>query len=483
MKNSFLTYIKKYASEQPDSSALITSSKSITYSELHKNINSYSNYLKQTGVKEKTNIAILSENTIEFVFAIFALWKIGAVPVPINLRLNKNEIEEILNDCMPSFILVSKNFSYDYQNFKTIILDIDKDIPVETEITKTEQDENETAVIIYTSGTTGIAKGVMLTHLNLLEAAGVSVNYLIQNEKDRWLASLPFYHIGGFAIICRTIFAGSSLLMPASHKNDELIRAIDEFKPTLLSLVSTQLKRFVDENIKPNENLRHILLGGGPLSDELIIKAEKMGWRIIKVYGSTETTAFVTALDCKKDKDKLTSAGKVLPTCSIKIVNDNGITLPPNTEGEITISSKTIMKGYLNRQKETSEKIKNGFYYSGDYGFIDDDGYLYIQSRRTDLIISGGENINPIEIENYLSFHPAIKEICVIGIKDEVWGEVPAAILSLYKNTFITLDEVCDLLKEKVSTIKIPKKIFILKELPKTSLGKIKRDELKEKYY
>ncbi len=485
MKNSLPALIKKYADSQPERAALISSSDTITYFQLNELVSRYALHLKEIGINREMTVAVLSKNSIEYVIAVLSLWQIGAIPVLINYRLTEGEIITQLDDSNSAFLITTNQYIKQFKKYSKILLEIPGTVSAEDEnkIDVILFDEYETAVIIYTSGTTGLSKGVMLTHRNLNEAAKASVQLLQQTGKDRWLASLPFYHIGGFAVIYRALFTGASLIISSSQNNESLIEMIYKFNPTLLSLVSTQLKRFVDQEVKPNNELRYVLSGGSPIDDYIIIKAIKLGWNILKVYGSTETAAFVTVVDCKKDKNRFSSSGKPLHNCIIKIVDENGNELPANKEGEIIISSPAIMKGYWNKPEETSEKLKNGFYYSGDYGFIDDDGYLYIQSRRTDLIISGGENINPIEIEKYLSFHPAVNEVCVIGIKDEEWGEVPAAIISVNKNMSITLEEVHYYLKEKISSLKFPKKIFIFDELPKTSLGKIKRDELKQKFY
>jgi O-succinylbenzoic acid--CoA ligase len=336
----------------------------------------------------------------------------------------------------------------------------------------------DSAVIIFTSGSTEKSKGIILSFSSLYNSALNSNQLLRYTSSDRWLASLPFYHIGGFSIITRFLVFGIPIIIPDSLSVDHLINSVNNFQPTFISLVSAQLKRIVADKIPPNPELKNCLIGGGFTDPDLLEAAYDIGWPINLIYGSTETSSFVTALL----KDELTikpnSVGRPVPTNNIKIEDEAGNELKQFEIGEILIQSNALMKGYLNSNL-TSGLIKNGYYHTGDIGFLDDDGYLFLEGRKNYLISSGGENVNPVEVENALLQHPMIIESAVFPLRDKEWGEVIAAAIVLKdRTTSLTDIQLKDFLRDKISGFKIPKKIFIEEYLPKTELGKIEKNKL-----
>jgi len=362
-------------------------------------------------------------------------------------------------------------------------------IPIKTGLSKTSStpeksvnldlDENSTALILFTSGTSGDQKGVRLSFHNLRTSFDNSNTVLFQNSNDKWIASLPFYHIGGFSIIIRALLSGAAILIPNSLNTEDLVSEIEKSIPTLLSLVSTQLRRFINLGIKPGIGLKYVLLGGGYIEPALLDEAIKAGWPICKVYGSTETSSLVTFVDCIKDENKKLSGGKPLANTEIFIVNKNKEVLSYNIKGEIAIKSGSCAMGYFNNPKETNKKFKEGIYYTGDLGFIDKEGYLFIDSRMDDLIISGGENINPLEIEKALLGYPGVQNVSVFGQEDSEWGQIVSAALIIKPGINISEVELKDFLLQKISPYKIPRKFYFLKELPMSSLNKIQKDKLK----
>ncbi len=334
------------------------------------------------------------------------------------------------------------------------------------------------AVILFTSGSAGKPKAVQLTCNNLLFSATNGNQILSQTENDVWLASLPFFHIGGFSIFIRAFLFSSCVIIPKSLQTEDIIYSIQNYKPTLASFVSTQLKRLIDLKIRPNKELKNVLLGGGFINDDLINAAIKLGWKVSKVYGSTETSSFVTALSFDEILNGNKSSGKPLINNSIKIIDERGNDLQPNASGEILIISHSVMKGYLNNLEETNKKLKDDFYHTSDIGYLDEDGYLHVQARRNDLIVTGGENVNPVEIENELTKHPLIKESSVFEIADNEWGQIVAA--AIVANKDIEIDEIKKFLRKSLAGYKIPQKFFFVDGLPKTSLGKVKKEELKK---
>jgi o-succinylbenzoate---CoA ligase len=433
--------------------------------------------------------AIISGNNIDFIILLFALWRLGAVPVSINTRLNNSETDSLIRFLKPSFIFIGDDNKSNTDKGSTIIrIGVDYTIPgnislpgnvVLQDYFKT-YDENDAALILFTSGTSGNPKGVQLSFHNLKASFENSNTVLNHQPGDKWIASLPFYHIGGFSIITRALLSGTSIIIPAGSKAEDLADSIIRYKPTFISLVSTQLKRLINLGIKPGIELRYVLLGGGYIEDALVEEAVKEGWPIAKVYGSTETSSLITFLDCIKHKDKITSGGKPLADNQIFIVNKSKEILPCNNNGEIAIKSESCAKGYYNNPKETDNKFSNGIYYTGDSGYIDEDGYLFIESRMDDLIISGGENINPLEIESALTEFPGIQKASVFGMEDEEWGYVAAAAIITQPGFNVSENELKKFLVNKIASFKVPRKYYFLNEFPVSPLGKVQKNKLRE---
>jgi len=462
--------------------AIIYGENILSYSEFIELINSFKIYFENSGIKKGDQIAILSENNLDYVISIFSLWQLEAVPVPLNTRLTNNEIIELtkFSDC--NFLLTDNSFNKLVQNFSGSILHFPKlkEINETGQIEQKEINLDDTAVIIFTSGSTGKPKGVLLSFNNLIQSALTGDQLFNHKMEDRWLASLPFYHVGGFSIIMRALLNGVTLIIPANLNIENIRNAIQKQHPTHASFVSTQLKRLIENGIKPNRELRHILLGGGFLEADLVKDALSKGWHVFKSYGLTETASFVTALTAREFVNKKESAGKALYPNEILIVDEKRIKLKPNTLGEVAVKSKSVAKGYINNEDETKNKFKNDVYFTGDYGFIDDEGYLFIEARRNDLIVSGGENINPFEVETELLKHPLIQEVCVLGLEDKEWGYVAAAAIKAKDNEKIQVEDLKIFLKDKLAGFKIPKKVFMIDNFPKTEMGKIQKEKLKE---
>lgn len=468
--------------------AIITHSSTLTYKQLDERISSTVQLLIKLGIKRWDKAAILSENSAEYVILVLSLWKMGAIPVPLNTRLLPNELEELVSFAGCNF-LFSNMSGEKTANIQNVHL---HEFPLEEKADKYLIDEKKayyspdkfkmsnTAVIIFTSGSTGKPKGVALSFNNLFHSA-FNGNKLFKHQKDdQWLASLPFYHIGGFSIIVRNFFYGTTLIIPQSLKTDDIIYAIENFNPALASLVTTQLQRLMEAGCRPNPELRHILLGGGFIETTLVSEALKPGWNVSKSYGTTETASFVTVLTAEEFKTKPLSTGKAIPPNQILIVDENKNILPNKKVGEIAVKAQSVAKGYLNNEDENNKKFSGNIFYSGDYGYLDEDGFLFVEARREDLIVSGGENIIPFEVEVEILKYPGIKEVCVFGLEDKEWGQIVAA--AVISDKKIIVEELKIFLKDKLPSFKHPKKIFILDELPKTELGKIQKGKIKERF-
>ena len=276
---------------------------------------------------------------------------------------------------------------------------------------------------------------------------------------------------------------GTSIIIPENLQTDALADALEKFRPTVCSFVPTQLKRLLDSNVQPNEELRNVLIGGGYIDKKLVMDAIHQDWKITKVYGSTETASFVSALTEDECLENPTSIGKALSPNQVVILNENKFHAPDGEVGEIAISSPAVMKGYFEDEEATVNCFQDEFYLTGDMGYIDTDGYLYLEARKKDMIVTGGENVNPNEVEDRIMEHPDIKDAAVFPIKDDEWGEiVAAAVIMRDSKKGTSLDEIESFLKNNLAGFKIPRKIFYEDELPKNELGKITRRKLTEKY-
>ena len=454
----------------PASTAILYNNEEITYRTINSLVNKTSYFLNEKGVKENDIVALLFSNSLEFIITLFSLWEIGAVPVPLNIKLSEKELNEQVEFLKPQLSIKEKSLSHLSLQGKSITFSLN-DLPdSKNKITQHKFSTDKTALILFTSGSSDKPKAVMLGFNNLIQSALIGNKVLKQTNKDRWLASLPFYHIGGFSIVFRTLFFGASLIIPASLSNEDLKDSINHHRPTLASLVSNQLKKFVDENFVPPVELRMVLLGGGFFDTDLILKAITQGWKIAKVYGSTETSSFVSFMNTNEVRKKPEASGKAVQPNKIIITGD----------GEIAVESPAVMKGYYNNDKETSSKLRDGFYYTGDIGHIDEEGYLFVEAKRNDLIITGGENVNPVEVEKAVLSHKNVSDVCVIGIQDKRWGQIISAAVVLKESSKLTEDELKNFLKEKLAPFKIPKRIIFLTQLPKTELGKVLKENVKK---
>jgi len=469
--------------QSPSSKAIFSSEVEYTFEELRLIVLSTAQHLKGNSISSGYRVGILAQNDVSYVINILALWQIDAIPVPLNIRLSKQEIQEQVTRAKCSKVLVQKELWEKVEGIQVNTLQFPFELGIE-EVKNVKEKINfdDPAVIIFTSGSTQKSKGVILSFNSLYNSAVNSNQLLRYTRSDRWLASLPFYHIGGFSIITRSLLFGIPLIIPDSLSVEALIESLNNWHPTFVSLVSAQLNKIVDENFSPNPELKNCLIGGGFAENDLLKNASELGWPVNVVYGSTETASFVTALLKDEIIFKPNSVGKAVPTNKIFIKDIDGNEQNPFEIGEVVVQSNSLMSGYL-EESETNEIIRNGLYYTGDLGYVDDDEFLFITGRKEYLISTGGENVNPVEVEKALLDHPMILEAAVFPLKDKEWGEIVAVSIVMKLNSEkISEDEIKKFLQEKLSSFKIPKKIFFEEQLPKTELGKVEKSKLIERY-
>ncbi len=469
MNNSLNNNLFKY-SNRKDLTVIKNSEFDISYSSLFNSSAALSEYFLSKQINKNDYVAVFTDDQTVFIKSVIALWLTGAVPVPINTKYLDSEIEIILDDHHIKFLITDKvSFSFDNQS-DTEIININDIKTNQTFITDFKiPDENNEAVVIFTSGSTGEPRGVVHTFSSLINSIKNGKTILMHEEKDRWLASLPFYHIGGFQIICRSFFYGCTLIIPKSIQTEDISDSVIKFDPTHLSLVSTQLKRLLKNKLSPGNSLKVSLIGGGFIDDELITEADKFGWKPYRVYGSSETGSMITAISANEIKNKPLSSGKPFANVQIKT----------SEQSEILIRTNSLFINYFNDKKASAEKLIDGFHHSGDIGTIDKDGYLFIEARRYDLIVTGGENVNPVEVERAILKIDNVKEACVFPQQNKIWGQIVACVL-VTDDKSINEKKIKDFLKHLIAGYKFPKKIYFADELPKTSLGKYDREKIKK---
>lgn len=472
----------------PERRAVVNHEKELTYNELLNKSSHTANYFLSLGIKENDNIGILFGHDYKFWVVVNALWFIGAVPIPLNSRNTNQEIQNQIHRADVKFLILDETLNSQFylsaDGFSTIVfqsrlLEDTRQIAKQN-IPMAPFNPLHSALIMFTSGSSGNAKAVVHTFKSLFESVSAIDSFDDLSQDNVWLASLPLYHIGGFMILVRSLLAGSSVAFPLSLKFNDTTQAISEFNPTHLSLVSTTLLRMLENKTQPNNNLKYVFLGGGPSDKQLCIDAVENGWPIVKVYGSTETCSMVTALDSASVKLKPDSSGKVLGTNIIKITSQNGsaaeeILCRADEHGNILVKSNSLFKEYYNDSENTKNKLIEHWYHTGDFGWMDADRFLFVEARREDLIITGGENVSASEVEAAIKLNKLVSDVFVFAVGDETWGQkVCAALVS----KSLSESDIKNFLKEKLAGYKIPKQFFFIESIPRNEMGKVKRAEL-----
>lgn len=478
--NTIPNWLRKRADLTPNRIALTFEEEHISFFELEQKVTKRARQLAALGIKRNDYIGLYMKNSLEMVITIHALHYIGAVIVFFNTRLTERELLWQMEDSNVTWTIYDElPYSTIFASDSSISLkDISKFPEKDAEILSSFSLEN-VATVMYTSGTTGKPKGVLQTFGNHWWSAMGSMLNLGLTERDTWLCSVPLFHISGLSILFRSVIYGMRVILHRSFHPVKMNEAIINEGATIASVVSTMLKQMVDElgiHHYP-EHFRCMLLGGGPAPMPLLKACQDKQIPVFQTYGMTETSSQVVTLAPEYCVTKLGSAGKPLFPVEIKVMNGQK-ECAPNEEGEIVIKGPNVTVGYLNRDDATNEAIRNGWFYTGDIGYVDDEGFLYVLDRRKDLIVSGGENIYPAEIEAVLLSHEAICDAGVVGKKDEHWGQVPYAFVVCKKE--VSKEELITFCQGRLAKYKVPKGVQFLAELPRNASKKLLRRTLQE---
>jgi O-succinylbenzoic acid--CoA ligase len=472
-----------------DHPALITESVCWTFSDLDDRVRATTHRLTQAGVAPGDRVGLLARNTPAFVVAVHAVRRARGVLVPLNIRLTPAELAWQLADADVHLLLYD---AANGNNIRAVVAlrpslrcielaptGLAGPVPIIRPLPRIALDQVQG--IVYTSGTTGRPKGAMLTYGNHWASAVGSALHLGHQRDDRWLALLPLFHVGGLAMLFRSVIGGVPVILHETFDPERTNAAIARERVTLASVVTNMLRRMIDAHgdAPYPPTLRRVLLGGGPAPDQLVAESLRRGVPVAPTYGLTETASQVTTLLPEEVLAHLGAAGRPLPVTEVA-VRRNGRAVLPGEVGEIVVRGPTVTRGYVGLSADQPGSWRGGWFATGDLGRLDDEGYLFVIDRRHDLIISGGENIYPAEIEAVIAAHPAIAEVAVVGKPDARWGAAPVAFVVSRTPDRPAETEIADWIASRLAPYKHPRHIVWIDALPRNAAGKVRRDELRK---
>ncbi|KSZ56375.1 fatty-acid--CoA ligase [Rhodococcus pyridinivorans KG-16] len=499
---------RRHALERPDVLALTGRGMSLTYRELDRRTNRLANVLRERGIGPQSRVAVLDKSSPQVIEVLFAAAKIGAVTVPANWRLAAPELAEVLSDAGAEILFFHSAFEDTVSYLRahapalshTIRIDGDGDDDYETLLAAADAtdpgwtgDADDIVLQLYTSGTTARPKGVLSSNRNL-GACTQSGGPWGFDSSSVSLCAMPLFHIGGLGWVLVGIANGAHNIIVTEFTPQSLLDELEHHRITNTFLVPSVIGMLVEVPGAAERNftaLRSIAYGSSPITPALLKRALATFDRpLFQVYGLTETHGAITQLDATDHTTEgdrthlLRSVGKPYPWVELKIVQPHS-TDPAETGevGEICVRSPQNTVGYFHRPEETSNAIDaEGWFHTGDVGRFDQDGYLYITDRIKDLIISGGENVYPIEVESVIAEYPGVSQVAVIGVPDPMWGEAVKAVVVTTPGQSIDARELSAFARERLAGYKCPKTIDVVQSLPLGATGKILKRELREQY-
>ena len=497
----------------PDRTAVVFEGMRYTYSEFNARINRCAHALLGLGCSKGDRVAIMADNCAKYLEAYFAAAKLGMSVTPLNVRLGDDEIVSVVNDSESTVFIVGDGYEERVADIRGKLSSVERYLafgnpfpgfdPYEALLAHacTEEpdadlydvDEDDLAILMYTGGTTGVPKGVMLSHRNALLSGVAAALHCGLTKDDSTCFVLPIFHVSWWPVLM-ILLIGGKVCINRKPDLDIVFKLIQDEKCTHLNLVPTIYGWMVNHPNVDQYDLSSVRLftyAGSPFPLEILKQCiRKFGNRFAQGYGATETAgAAITMLDqsdhcLEGDRVKyLSSAGRPAMFSRVKIVDEHDATVGPGTIGEICVRGAHVMKGYWKNPKLTAEVLKGGWYHTGDMGYVDRDGYIYLTDRKADMIISGGENVYPKEVEDVIYTHPAVKECAVVSSPAEGWGEIVHAVVVLKDGRSATAQEIIDHCKQTLAGYKCPKAVSFWGDLPKTIIGKITKKEIKRMFW
>lgn len=503
------TLLEQRASQHAETPFLFSeaSGRVWSYAEFDQTVNRTANMLLSHGVGRGDVVSLLLPNSAEYIVAYFACWKIGALAGPVNSLLKSKEIEWVVGNSEAKLMLVGSALAQPTTESLPPASaggnDLCRRIPFDNVSIADDFDDalepidlapDDEAIIIYTSGTTGKPKGCLLTHGNLIANARQIAEWMNFGENDRLLTIMPLFHMNAVSVTTMTaLYAGGSTVVSPKFSASRFWDIIEKYEITSFGSVATMLSMLLssqssvvtDQRESPlseipnprSRSLRFAMCGSAPVPAEIMKKFEEtFGVLVVEGYGLSESTCRSTFNPPSKDR-RPGSCGKPIGN-EMRVVDENDNEVPDGELGEIVLRGPNIFKGYFKDPEATEKAFANGWFHTGDIGYRDADGFFYIADRKSDMIIRGGENIYPREIDDVLYTHPAVAHAAVIGVPDELYGEEVAAFIVLKNGENVTADDLMAFCREHLADYKCPKSVHFVDDIPKGPTGKLLKREL-----
>jgi long-chain acyl-CoA synthetase len=519
-KEEFMMIITKglmvSAKNQPNKLAIVDGKHRYTYGEFAERTAKLKKSLENLGVQKGDRVALLMLNNFRYLELLYGITAIGAIAVPLNFRLSAPEIVFQLHDAEAKVLFIHQEFMPYVAPLKDKVPSIKhyvlaEDREVQTDLTPYEElldeqeitsltydalDEEDVAGLFYTSGTTGRSKGVMLTHKNLVSNAYHAAISLQYNPDTNYLHVGPMFHLADGASTFAVTLVGGTHSHVRAFTPKIFLQALETDRPNVALLVPTMINMVVNEpefDKYDTSSLEKIVYGASPMPVEVLKKAAAKFPKLQfnQGYGMTEASPLLTILSTKdhvingteQDEKRLTSCGKNIVGVEVRVVDGKGNDVLPGQVGEVIARGPNIMKGYWKLREETNAVLRDGWYYSGDMATVDEEQFIYIVDRKKDMIITGGENVYSVEVENVIYTHPDVIEAAVIGIPDEKWGEVVMAVVVKKPESTLTEKDVIVFIKPELANYKVPKVVTFVEQIPKSGAGKMLKRVLRDEYW
>ncbi|BBY44334.1 long-chain-fatty-acid--CoA ligase [Mycolicibacterium celeriflavum] len=490
-----------YGAERPETVALVAGDRTLTFADLDARSSRAAQAFRAAGVGFGDRVAFIEKNGIEFFEVVCALSKLGAIVVPVNWRLAPAEMAHIIDDADARVVVVGDEFFGHVEAIEdrlaASVVAIGEhprwpafdawlaDHPADDPCVTTQPDD--VAFLMYTSGTTGAPKGVMLTNDNYFcKATGIAEKWRFDADSVS-LAVMPMFHMAGSGWALVGLCEGARTVVLRDVDPPAILEAVAQHGITNMLLVPVVIQRLLETaGVETTDfaSLRAIVYGASPITDDVLVKAlERFDCDLLQVYGQTETTGSITQLD-RHDPELLRSCGKPFEWVEVRIVDDAGRDVPTGTVGELWTRSRQNMRGYWNNPDATAATLTDdGWLKTGDAGYLDEEGYVFLHDRVKDMIVSGGENVYPAEVENVLMTHPAVGDVAVIGVPDMTWGEAVKAIVVPVSVGCPSESELIAYARDRLAGFKLPKSVSFAEDLPRTPSGKVLKRALREPYW
>ena len=497
-----------------DQEILVFENHRLTYEQLWENIQRLANALRALNVGRGDCVAVLQTNSHRYVEAYYAAAAIGAIFLPLNYRAKLPELEYMITTARAKVLIVGDRYQEAVAQLRPQLATVHSYITMESardgmlhldemmaaaprEFEPLEIEDEDTTILMYTSGTTALPKAVLLTYNDFTAYVTANVELADGTPRGTSLLCVPLYHIAGATNVMTNMFTGRRLVMLRQFDAGEWLRTVERERVTHAFLVPTMVKQLIDDpefSQHDLSSLQNVSYGGAAMPFPVVRRAIEVFPKtvgFVNAFGQTETTSTLTVLgpdDHRLDGPaaevelrlrRLKSIGRPLPDVELKVVDDDGREVPRGQVGELWVRTPRVMKGYGSSSGTTSPLLQDGWLPTRDMGWVDEDGYIFLAGRKDDMIIRGGENIAPAEVEAVLYSHPGIDEAAVIGIPDVEWGQRVAAVIVLRRGAALTADDIIEFCRQRLASFKKPEVIQFADVLPKNQMGKILKKDLR----